>query len=82
MSFFNVNGVVVSEDCELVVGENKKMVGKKSWLRYEEYKNSKSVKEYLENGGKREDLRYDCGKGFVKLLSYYDLKSKKIVKVK
>ena len=79
----NVSGKIVNEDCKIEYNkENKKRVGSKSWMRYEEYKGSKTVGEFLSNGGKKEDLRWDMEKGFLKILEVFDYKSKKKVEVK
>jgi len=74
----NVNGVVVNEKCKIVVSSNKKRVGSKAWSRYECYEDSKSVGDYLGNGGLKEDLRYDVKKGFVVLMECI-VKGKKVV---
>jgi len=81
MNIINLNGVLVSEECEIVVGENKKRVGSKSWERFESYTESKSVGEYLEKGGLKADLRWDLKKGFLELKEIYNSKSKKVEKV-
>ena len=79
-NYLNVNGKLVNEECKIKVGENKKRVGSKAWLRYNNYMDSKSVGEYISNGGLREDLRWDDKKGFVELLEVVDSKSLKVVK--
>jgi len=78
--YLNVNGKLVNEDCKIKVGENKKRVGSKAWLRYNAYADSKTVGEYLTSGGLREDLRWDDKKGFLQLLEVVDSKSLKVVK--
>jgi len=82
MSIINVKGVIVNEDCKIKYdSNNKKRVGSKSWERYEDYKDSKSIGEFLSSGGKKEDLRWDLEKGFLELLESYDYKMKKVIKL-
>ena len=78
MSFINVNGKVVNDECKLEVGVNKKRVGSKSWIRYEKYMDSKNVGEYISKGGLKEDLRWDEKKGFVKIMEVI-VKGKKVL---
>lgn len=80
--FVNVNGKLVNSECKIKIGENKKRVGSKSWLRFNDYCESKSVGEYLSNGGLKEDLRWDEKKGFLKILEVFDIKSKSIIELK
>ena len=79
MKIFNINGVVVSEECKIEFGVNVKRIGSKSWVRYENYMEAVNVLEFFEKGGLIEDLRYDCKKGFCKLVERYDIKNKKVV---
>ena len=79
--YVNVNGKLVNSDCKIEVGENKKRVNSKSWLRYNDYYGSKNVGEFLENGGSKEDLRWDDKKGFLKILEVFDIKNKKVIKL-
>ena len=46
---------------------NPKRRGTASYLRYEAYKDATTVKEFLEKGGKREDLWHDEKKGYCTL---------------
>jgi len=80
-NLINVDGILVSGECKLEIGNNVKRVGSKSWLRFEEYMSSKDVNEYMEKGGLKADLRWDVKKGFVKLVEKWDMKSKKVVKI-
>ena len=78
-NIINVDGILVSDECKIDIGNNVKRVGSKSWMRFEEYMGSKNVGEYLEKGGLKADLRWDVKKGFVKLVEKWDMKSKKVV---
>jgi len=77
----NVNGTHVSTDCKIQMKSNPKRVGSKAYLRYEQYASSKTVGEYLENGGLPADLKWDQKKEFLQLLEKYDSKDNKVVKI-
>jgi hypothetical protein len=48
---------------------NPKLVGSKSFLRYEQFKFSRSVSEFLGCGGTVPDLLHDMSKGFIRIIS-------------
>ena len=80
MKFLNINGTTVTPDCKINLIANPKRTGSKSWVRYEEYCDSKTIQEYLDNGGLKEDLRWDEKKKFLTILEKYSSKSKSIIK--
>ena len=47
------------------VKSNPKREGSKSHQRFSKYMGSKTVGEYLENGGTKGDLKYDSEKEFI-----------------
>lgn len=64
----NINGVNVSDTCRIECAPNPKRPGSKAHDRYAAYAESTTVKEYLDNGGLKADLRYDQNKGYLKVL--------------
>lgn len=44
---------------------NPKREGSKSHSRFQKYMGSKTVQEYLDNGGTKGDLKYDSEKDFI-----------------
>ena len=78
---YNANGVLVSTECKINMKANPKRVGSKAYLRYESYGGSKTVGEYIENGGTPADLKWDQKKEFLELLESYDSKADKVIKV-
>lgn len=51
----------------LLAKENPKREGSNAFKKFELYKKHKTVKAFLEAGGKRSSLRYDAKKGYIKL---------------
>jgi hypothetical protein len=47
--------------------KNPKRAGSKAAMRYSQYCNSKTVAEFIENGGTGGDFKYDLMRGFVKV---------------
>ena len=64
----NINGINVSDGCRIECAPNPKRPGSKAHQRYATYADSKTIKEYLDNGGLKADLRYDADKGFLKVI--------------
>ncbi len=75
----NINGINVGNDCHIECAPNPKRPGSKAHERYEAYAGSATVKEYLDNGGVKADLRYDHAKGFLTVFEV--IREGKIVKV-
>lgn len=64
----NINGVNVAADTKLAyIDRNPKRKGSKAHSRFEAYMKAKTVKQFLELGGLKADLRYDSEKGFVEI---------------
>jgi len=61
-------GFSPEQKIEWIRKDNPKRPSSKAFARYEKYMNSKTVKDYLENGGLTADLKYDEKKGFLKVL--------------
>jgi len=84
----SIDGIVVNRDCKIKwnIKSNCKRVGKKSWMRMEMYFGCDSIGDILDSGDDkvslRNDVKYDCRKGFFSLLEKYDYKSKKVIKIK
>lgn len=67
-STFEINGVTVDEDTELVYVPNPKRPGGTAFERYERYWNARTLREYFDlnpGGFALPDLRYDHQHGFV-----------------
>lgn len=64
----NINGLNVGDECHIECAPNPKRPGSKAHSRYEAYAKSSTVKEYLDNGGLKADLRYDHNKGYLTVL--------------
>ena len=75
----NINGINVGDECRIECAPNPKRPGSKAHERYATYAESKTVKEYLDNGGLKADLRYDHTKGFLKVLDV--IREGKIIEV-
>ncbi len=58
---------VVDGKITLLAKENPKREGSNAYKKFELYKKHKTIKAYLEAGGKRSSLRYDSKKGYIKL---------------
>jgi len=80
MKFISVNDIIVTPECKIQLNTNPKRVRSKAWLRYENYSDSTTIQEYLDNGGLKEDLRWDSKKGFLTIFEKYSSKSKSLVK--
>jgi len=76
----NINGINVGNECHIKCASNPKRPGSKAHMRYEAYAKATTVKEYLEMGGLKADLRYDHDKGFLELLEV--IQDGKIVELK
>jgi len=48
------------------IQKNPKKVGSKAHERYEQFKKAKSIKSFLEKGGRRSDLLFNYRRGYVK----------------
>lgn len=58
---------VIDGKITLLSKENPKRKGSNAYKKFELYKKHKTVKAYLEAGGKRSALRYDVKHGYIKL---------------
>jgi len=64
----NINGINVGDECKIECAPNPKRPGSKAHMRYEQYSKATTIKEYLDNGGLKADLRYDHSKGYLTVL--------------
>ena len=63
----NANGAVPTATAVRFRRRNPKRPNTQSHARYEKYKSATTVKQFLDRGGTRADLRNDVDKGFAKL---------------
>jgi len=52
---------------KVLIDHNPKLEGSKAFARFELYKNSETVAEFISIGGKRIDIINDIGQGYIAL---------------